>query len=144
MSFRNLTGSASPDGNQGRRESSRPGRRLTALTLLLLSGIFLWGAVTGLAKEKKPQTRTVRGVTMDEAGNLIQGAAIELNDLQTKQVLDIYSQEDGRYQFTDLRFDHDYTVQATSKGATSEVRQVSSLDTRTPLVLNLTLHKTGK
>ena len=81
---------------------------------------------------------------MDEAGNLLQGIAIELTDLQTKQVLDIYTQEDGRYQFTDLRFDHDYTVQATSKGATSEVRQVSSLDTRTPLVLNLTLHKTGK
>ena len=81
---------------------------------------------------------------MDEAGNLIQGAAIELNDLQTKQVLDIYSQEDGRYQFTDLRFDHDYTVQATYKGATSEMRQVSSLDTRTHPVLNLALNKPNK
>jgi hypothetical protein len=117
---------------------------LTALTLLLLSGIFLWGAMAGLAKEKKPQTRTVRGVTTDEAGNLIQGAAIELTDLQTKQVLDIYSQEGGQYQFTNLRFDHDYTVQATYKGLSSEVRQISSLDTRTPLGLNLTLRKPNK
>jgi hypothetical protein len=105
---------------------------------------MLWGAVTGLAKEKKPQTRTVRGVTMDEAENLIQGAAVELTDLQTKKVLDIYSLEGGQYQFTDLRFDHDYTVQATYKNSSSEVRQVSSLDTRTPLVVNLIIHKMHK
>jgi hypothetical protein len=117
---------------------------MTALTLLLLGGILLWGAVTGLAKEKTPQTRTLRGVTMDEANNLIQGAVVELTDLQTKKVVDVYSQEGGQYQFTDLRFDHDYTVQATYKNLSSEVRQVSSLDTRTPLVLNLTLHKPSK
>jgi len=144
MSYHHLTGSASTDSIALRRESPRPARELAALTLLLLSGILLWGAGAGLAGEKQPQTRTVRGVTMDEAGNLIQGAAIELTDLQTKEVLDIYSQEGGKYQFTNLRFDHDYTVQATYKGLSSEVRQVSSLDTRTPLGLNLTLRKPNK
>jgi len=144
MSFRILTSIASIGGNPLRRESPRPAPKLTALTLLLLGGILLLGAVGGLAKEKKPQTRTVRGVTMDEADNFIQGAAIELTDLQTKKVVDVYSREGGQYQFTDLRFDHDYTVHATYKNLSSEVRQVSSLDTRTPLVLNLTLHKPSK
>ena len=36
---------------------------------------------------------------MDEAENTIQGATIELTDLQTEKVLDIYSQEAGQYQF---------------------------------------------
>ena len=144
MSFRNLTSSASPGGSPLRRKFSRPASGLTALTFLFLAGILLGAIVSGLAKEKKPQTRTVRGVTMDEAGNPIQGAAIELTDVQTKKVLDVYSQEGGQYQFTDLRFDHDYTVQATYKNSSSEVRQISSLDTRTPLEINLTLHQIHK
>ena len=141
MCFRNSTSSVSPHGNPPRRKARGP---VKALTLLLLGGILLWSGAAGLGKEKKPQTRTVRGVTMDEADNPIQGVAIELTDLQTKKVLDIYSQEGGQYQFTDLRFDHDYTVQATYENSASEVRQVSSLDTRTPLVINLTLHKMNK
>ena len=81
---------------------------------------------------------------MDEGETFIQGAMVELKDLQTKKVLDIYSQKDGKYQFTDLRFDHDYTVQATFNGLSSELRQVSSIDTRWTLVLNLTLLKPSK
>ena len=144
MSFRNLTSNASPDGNPVKRESHPRAPKLTALTLMLLGGVLLLGAVTGLAKEKKPQSRTVTGVVVDEADNAIQGATVELKDLQTGKVLDIYSQEGGQYQFTDLRFDHDYTVKATYKGSSSEVRQVSSFDTRTRLVLNLTIPKPNK
>jgi len=144
MSFRYLTSSASPDGNPVRGESPRPAPELTALTFLLLGGVLLLGWATGLAKEKVPQTKTVTGVVMDEAENFIQGATIELTDLQTRKVLDIYSQEGGQYKFTDLRLDHDYTVQAMYKNLSSQVRQVSSLDTRTHPVLNLTLHKPNK
>ena len=61
----------------------------------------------------------------DEAENTIQGATIELTDIQTGKVLDIYSQEGGQYQLSDLRFDHDYTVKATYKGLSSEVRRIS-------------------
>lgn len=144
MSFHSLTISALPGGSAVRREAPTRARKLAALTPLFLGGILLLGAVTALAKEKKPQTRTVRGMVADEANNPIQGASIELTDLQTSKVLDIYSQDDGQYQFTDLRFDHDYTVKATYKGSFSEVRQVSPLDIRTPLVLNLVIPKPKK
>jgi hypothetical protein len=144
MHFRYLTRSISPDGSPVRRESPLPAPKLTALTLLLLVGVLLGGPVTGLAKEKKPPSKTVSGVVMDEADNFIQGATVELTDLQTRKVLDIYSQEGGQYQFTDLRLDHDYTVQATYKNSSSQVRQVSSFDMRTRPVLNLTLHKMNK
>jgi len=144
MSFRNLTSGASPDGNPVGRESPRRAPKLTGLTLMLLGGVLLLGAVTGLSKEKKPQSKTVSGTVFDEAENVIQGASVELKDLETGKVVDIYSQEGGQYQFTDLRFDHDYTVKATYKGSSSEERRVSMFDTRTRPVLNLTIHKPNK
>jgi len=144
MSFRNLTSSILPGGNPFRRRSLRRAQKLAALTLMLLGGILLSGALAGWGKDKRPTSRTVSGVVMDETENFIQGAIVELTDLQTKKVLDIYSQKGGQYQFTDLRFDHDYTVQATYNGLSSDVRQVSSIDTRWTLVLNLTLLKPTK
>ncbi len=127
-----------------KRRSMNAKSRWAAPLMLLLGGMILSGAFSGIANDKKPQTRTVRGVTTDEADHLIPGAAIELTDLQTKQALDVYSDSGGQYQFTDLRFDHDYTVKATYKNLSSDTRQISSLDTRTPLEMNLILRKPGK
>ena len=116
MSFCNLKGDASPNGNAGETGISPPSAETDCPHADAPGRVLLLGAGTGLAKDKTPTTRTVSGVVMDEAENPIQGAMIELTDLQTKKVLDIYSQEGGQYQFTDLRFDHDYTVKATYKG----------------------------
>ena len=144
MTSDDLTSNAFPDGNPLSRSFHRLAPKLAAFTLLFLGGAWLWGTAAGLAKDKVPTSRTVSGVVIDEAENPIQGATVELTDLQTKKVLDIYSQEGGQYQFTDLRFDHDYTVKGTFKGISSDVRQVSSMDTRWHMVLNLTLLKANK
>ena len=111
----------------------------TALTLVLLGGVLLLGAFTILGKDHTPTRRTITGVVTDDANNTLQGATIELTDVQTGKVLDIYSQADGTYQFSDMRFDHDYTVKAMYKGSSSEVRRISILETRWTLVLNLTI-----
>lgn len=144
MSVHNLISRARPEGYPEGRESFPRARKLTALALAVLGGIWLLPAVTGLAKEKTPQSRTVSGTVFDEAENPIKGATVELKDLQTEKVLDIYSQDDGSYKFTDLRFDHDYTVKAMYQNASSTVRQISSLDSRTRPVMNLTVTKTKK
>jgi hypothetical protein len=119
-------------------------RRLENSIHLLLVVLLLFSPAAMPAKDKTPTTRTVSGMVMDEAENPIKGATVELKDLQTQKVLDIYSQEDGQYQYSELRFDHDYTVQAAHNGLSSEVRQVSSIDTRWHMVLNLTLLKSSK
>ena len=142
MSFRNLKSSVTSCENPAREDSGRRARKLTVITILC--GALLSTAGLGLAKEKQPQTRTVSGAVFDEADNPIKGATVELTDVQTGKVLDIYSQEQGSYRFTDLRFDHDYTVRAMYQNASSEVRQVSSLDTRSRPVLNLTVTKAKK
>jgi hypothetical protein len=116
----------------------------TALTLLLLSGVLFLGAETNFGKDHTPTTRTITGVVTDDADNTLQGATIELTDVQTGKVLDIYSQADGKYLFADLRFDHDYTVKAMYKGSSSEVRRISILETRWTLVLNLTVPQPKK
>ncbi len=112
-----------------------------AIALVLLAMVSTLGPAAGLAKEKKPVSKTLSGTVFDDAGNPIVGAAIELADVQTGKVLDEYSQQDGTYQFADLSFDHDYKVKATYKGRMAEERSVSSLDSRSRPVVNFTIPK---
>ncbi len=114
-------------------------RKAASLAALLLVGTLILFAPEGFAKDKKPPSKTVTGQVMDATENGIEGATVELTDLQTGKVLEIYSQEGGQYQYADLSLSHDYTIKATFKGASSEVRKVSSVDIRTHLVLNLTI-----
>jgi hypothetical protein len=105
---------------------------------MLLVGVLVLCA-PGLAREKKPVTKTVSGVVLDEAENGIEGATIELTDLQTGKLVAIYSQEKGQYSLSGLLPSHDYKIEASFKGSSSEVRQISSFDTRMRLVINLTI-----
>jgi hypothetical protein len=95
------------------------------------------------AKQKAPTTKTVRGVVMDKAENGISGAEVTLKDLQTGKTLAISADANGEYRFSDLDPHHDYEIKASYKGGTSETRQVSSVDTRMRLVLNLTIPPPG-
>ena len=90
-----------------------------------------------LAKEKKPVTKTVTGLVLDPNENGIVDAAVSITNLQSGKKFTTVSQEDGRYQFTDLSLHDDFEVQAAYKDMSSEVRKVSSLDTRLRPVLNL-------
>ncbi len=112
--------------------------------LMLAAGVLLLGAVLGLAKDKTPTSRIVSGTVYDTAQNPIFGATVELADVQTGKVLDLYSQESGDYQYSDLRFDHDYTIKAIYKGSFSEVRKISMFETRWHLVMNLTVPTPAK
>lgn len=119
----------------------RTGVKLALLALMIAGGLSLHGAARGAVKDKQPTRRIVSGTVYDDAQNIIFGATVELKDTQTGKALDIYSQENGEYQYSDLRFDHDYTLQAMYKGASSEVRKISMFDTRWHLVMNLTVPK---
>lgn len=109
------------------------------LTRLVITLLAVLSCAVAVAKEKRPPSKTVSGVVFDGANNALDGATVELTDLQTGKVLDIYSQEGGQYQFADLSLDHDYKIKAMYKGKSSEERQISSLDTRTRPVMNLTV-----
>jgi len=91
------------------------------------------------AKEKKVVSRTVTGAVLDEADNGIVGATVQLTDIQTGKKYAAYSGQGGEYHFSDLKPTHDYEVQASFRGSSSEVRKVSSVDTRNRIVINLTV-----
>jgi hypothetical protein len=95
------------------------------------------------AKQKAPTTKTVSGVVMDKAEKGIGSAEVTLKDLQTGKTMAIYAEANGQYQFSNLDPHHDYEVQADFKGVSSETRRVSSIDTRTKLVINLTIPPPG-
>lgn len=117
-----------------RRATFRP-VTCAALAAALLSG-FAAGAP---AAKRKPVSKVVTGQVLDKEDNGIAGAVVQLTDLQTKRQMSVTTQDDGHYQFSDLSPTHDYQLQAIYKGASSEVKRVTSFDSRTRIVLNLTI-----
>jgi len=115
-------------------------RRRAARGLVCLLAVSDWqlflGADNGLAKKKKETPRAISGRVLDDADNGISGAVVELTDLQTGKKAAIFSEEGGRYQFSDLERNHDYEVKASYKGAPSEARKASFLGEQ-QAILNL-------
>jgi len=95
------------------------------------------------AKQKGPTTKTVSGAVLDRTDNGLSGATVTLKDLQTGKTLATYADPSGHYRFSDLDPHHDYEIQASFKGVSSETRQVSSFDTRMRLVIDLTIPPPG-
>jgi hypothetical protein len=88
-------------------------------------------------KKKVKPPRTVMGIVHNDSEAPIIGAVVEMTDVQTGKKSVMYSQDGGHYQFSGLKADHDYKVQATYKGIASDVRTASSFDTRNTIRLNL-------
>ena len=91
------------------------------------------------AKQKAPITKTVSGIVTDHAETEISGAQVTIKDLQTGKTMSIYTDAKGQYRFAGLDPHHDYEIKAADRGVDSESRQLSSVDTRTKLVINLTI-----
>ena len=127
---------------QSSRNSPHPSPRAVVCCLLVAA---CFAPASGLAakKNKAPTTKTVTGQVLDAAEKTLGGAEVTLKDLQTGKTLAIYADDNGQYQFTDLDPHHDYEIQAKFKGAASEARQVSTIDTRWKVVINLTIPPPG-
>jgi len=123
------------------RSRARFLRVITQACAVTLAIAALWLAFDSaplMAKRSKPPTsKTVVGQVLDGSGNGIVGAAVEMKDLATNKTSAIYTGPGGHFTFTDIKLNKDYQFQAHYKGQSSEVRKVSSWDTRTGLVLNL-------
>ena len=130
-----------------RARSRRSARRQSSWGVCVLCGalavVWLLSAPALAAKQKAPTTKTVSGLVMDKAETAISGAEVTLKDLQTGKTVAIYADANGQYRFSDLDPHHDYEIQARFKGVASETRQISSIDTRRKLVINLTIPPPG-
>jgi len=116
------------------RRQGRP----NALSVLAVV-VWLLHAPAPAVDQKPAPHKTVSGLVTYTAENGISDAAVTLKDLQTGETIVVYTGADGRYQFSNLNPHHDYQIQASFKWLASETRQVSSLDTRGELSINLAI-----
>lgn len=98
--------------------------------------LLVFASLASGAKKRQPAPRSVSGIVVDGADNPIPGAVVEMTDVRTGKKTAMFTQEGGQYSFTGLDSNHDYKLQATFKGVSSEVRTASSFDTRNRIVLN--------
>jgi hypothetical protein len=104
---------------------------VVGITCLLAFSSLAFGA-----KKKQVVPRTVAGMVVDGSSNPISGAVVEMTDVQTGKKTAMFTGQNGHYSFSGLDANHDYKLQATFKGISSNVRTASSFDTRNQIVLN--------
>jgi hypothetical protein len=97
------------------------------------------GVVSRPQVKEDTSQRIIEGVVLDADKNPVPRAVLQLKDLRTLQVRSFVSQVDGKYRFTGLRLDTDYEVKATLADLSSEVKRVSSYDSRNTVTVNFTL-----
>jgi Carboxypeptidase regulatory-like domain len=112
--------------------------RACAAALAFAALWLVFDSAPSMGKRRKPPTsKTVVGQVFDAQDDPIVGAAVEMTNLTTGKTSAIYTGPQGHFTFTDLKLTQDYQFKAHYKGQPSEVRKVSSWDTRFNLVLNL-------
>jgi hypothetical protein len=113
-------------------------RQLSWLFVLLF--IVQWMAFAQGSK-KEAQLRSVRGMVSDKEEKPIQNAVVFLKNSRTNTVISHFSDDQGNYRFTGLDPNVDYQVYAESDGQKSASREVSPLDSRKEITLNLKVDK---
>lgn len=109
---------------------------------VVFSLLFLF-VFTGAAQDSKKETqlRTVRGIVTDKSENPLANSVVFLKNLRTNAVRSNFADTEGNYRFSGLDPNADYEVHAEFEGAKSPVRNVSSLDSRKEMIVNLKIDR---
>ena len=95
-------------------------------------------------KKHSSQLKTVRGVVQDKSDNPVQSAVVFLKDTHSNQVRSNITNDQGEYRFSGLDPNAEYELYAEKDGAKSQIRNISSFESRTDIVLNLKLQQHKK
>ena len=114
-----------------------------ARSIAAVFSLLFFFAYAGAAQDSKKETqlRTVRGVISDKAENPLPNSVVFLKNLRTNAVRSNFADSDGNYRFSGLDPNADYEVHAEFEGAKSPVKNVSSLDSRKEMVINLKIDR---
>ena len=113
-------------------------RTLTGIFTLLF---FFVLTATAQDSKKEAQLRTVHGVVSDKSENPLPNSVVFLKNLRTNAVRSNFADTEGNYRFSGLDPNADYEVHAEFEGAKSPVRNVSALDNRKEMVINLKIDR---
>ena len=108
----------------------------------IFSLVFLF-AIAGVSQDSKKETqlRTVRGVVTDKSDNPLPNSVVFLKNLKTNSVRSNFADSEGSYRFSGLDPNADYEVHAEFEGTKSPARNVSYLDSRREMVINLKIER---
>jgi len=108
----------------------------------MFSLLFLFVLAAGAQDSKKEaQLRMVHGVVSDKSENPLPNSVVFLKNLRTNAVRSNFADTDGNYRFSGLDPNADYEVHAEFEGAKSPARNVSALDNRKEMVINLKIDR---
>jgi Carboxypeptidase regulatory-like domain len=114
-----------------------------ARSIAVVFSLLFFFVFTGAAQDSKKETqlRTLRGVVTDKSENPLPNSVVFLKNLRTNAVRSNFADTEGNYRFSGLDPNADYEVHAEFEGAKSSVRNVSSLDSRKEMVINLKIER---
>lgn len=115
-------------------------RKKTWIWLVVLMFAFVLAAGAQDSK-KESQLRTVRGIVIDKAETPLPNSVVFLKNLRTNTVRSSFADTDGNYRFSGLDPNVDYEVHAELEGEKSQVKTVSSFDSRKEITLNLKIDR---
>ena len=113
-------------------------RKIACLWIILL--VFA-GIASAQDSKKESHLRTVRGIVMDKSETPLPNSVVFLKNLRTNAVRSSFADADGNYRFSGLDPNVDYEVHAELDGAKSQVKTVSSYDSRKEITLNLRIDR---
>lgn len=111
--------------------------------LLLLSAVLALVTMVAVAQDSKreAQLRTVHGVVLDKAENLVSESVVFLKNTRTNVVRSSYTDNTGKYRFSGLDPNADYEIHAEKEDSKSSTHTVTSYDNRKDISLNLKIEK---
>lgn len=113
-------------------------RKIAHLCVVML----VFACIAGAQDSKKESSlRTVRGIVTDKAETPLPNSVVFLKNLRTNAVRSSFADSDGNYRFSGLDPNVDYQVHAELEGAKSQVKTVSSFDSRKEMTLNLKIDR---
>src|SRR4051812_8844812 len=95
-------------------------------TLLAMLALVAW-----LPCQSQSKTRPVTGIVTDKRGNGLPGSFVQLENTSDLTVRSFITDKDGRYHFTGLNDDIDYTLKARYRTYWSEAKVLSKFNSST-------------
>jgi hypothetical protein len=119
-------------------------KKFTLVVVLLLFATASFaqygsGPSSRSAGSDQPSMRTLVGQVVDKGDNAIPNAIVYLKNTKTLAVKTYIAQQDGNYRFHALSPNVDYEVHAELNGKSSDVKTLSSFDSRKEARINLRL-----
>ena len=107
-----------------------------AITVLLAAALTAPAQLVSVS-DKEPQVRSLTGQVMNQQDRPLAESIVYLKNTKTMAVKTFIAGADGTYRFNALSPNVDYEVYAEHKGKRSDVKTLSSFDSRKTAIINL-------